>query len=156
MALPPTPLEEIRVMFILTAPEGGGWGMTLDSFAEALRERNPDEFIKVWDDEPGPGPRGPSLSFGITLGDEDFEGIALTTPQGASIKDCTAAHAAEFAQWLRQRIVPDTAEITFNTEAGMEWELPDVVLPDAPAEELQSLFLVHLAEVQEEDERHAR
>ncbi|MFE2426899.1 hypothetical protein ACFXJ5_09120 [Streptomyces sp. NPDC059373] len=143
-------------MFILTAPDGGDWGMTLDSFADALRERNPDEFIKVWEDEPGPGPSSPSLSFGITLGDEDFEGIALTAPQGASVKDCTAAHAAEFAQWLRERIVPASAEITFNTEAGMEWELPDVTLPNAPAEELRDVFLSHLAEVEEEDERHTR
>jgi len=155
MALPPA-LEEIRVMFILTVPDDGDWGMTLDSFAAALRERNPDEFIKVWDHESGPGPRVPSLQFGITLGCEDFEGTALTSPQGASIKGCTASHAAQFAQWLRERIVPASEDITFNTEAGMEWGLPDVTLPNAPADELQSFFLAHLAAVEEEDTRHAQ
>ncbi|MGW3248445.1 hypothetical protein [Streptomyces sp. NPDC001070] len=142
--------------FILSAPDDGDWGMTLESSADALRERNAEEFLKFSGEGTGPGATGASLSFGITLGGEDFEVIAMTAPQGASIENCTAGHAAEFAYWLRQRIVPSAAEITFNTEAGMGWEFPDVTLPEAPVEELETLFLAHLAAVVAEDERDAR
>jgi len=154
MHVPPTPSEEIRVMYVFTAPDGGDWGMTLESFAAAVQERNPDDAAEVWDDEDGPGPRGAELYFVFTIADEEFEGIARTIPQGVSIKHCTVDQAAEFAIWLRAHVVPAAEGIAFNTREGIEWDLPETPLPDAPADTLRELFLTHLSEVQEEDDRN--
>lgn len=138
-------LAELRTQYIFTPDEGGTWGLTFDGFAAALRERNPEEFISISEPPPGdPGPGGESMSFGITLLDEDLEGSMMESPQGASVHDATAEQAAAFAEWLRERIVPAGTRITYNTAWGMESDRPDADVAEADADALTTQFLAHL------------
>jgi hypothetical protein len=123
---PVIPPEEIALYWIFTPPGDTGWGMTLDTFREALLRRDPEEYTRIWDD-PADGPdQGTTMSFGITLADEPIEGIASVNGEGASLSDATAAQAAEFAEWLRTEIVPLGGSVQCNTRQGIEAELPSI------------------------------
>ncbi|WP_426569314.1 hypothetical protein [Streptomyces canus] len=101
----PEQIAELRTMYIFTPPAGQTWGLAYEGLEAVLRERNPDEFVRVDDGAEGPV-QGSSMHFGITLNDEQLEGMALLSPEGVSIKDCTAQSAAGFVLWLRNKVVP--------------------------------------------------
>lgn len=94
-------LAELRTMYVFGPAEGETWELSFEGLERKLRERNPEEFIRV--EEPGDGPldSATTMHFGITLDDEDLEGKAKLDPQGVAILDCTAPLAAAFVNWLR-------------------------------------------------------
>ncbi|MFF9150405.1 hypothetical protein ACF1BN_36740 [Streptomyces sp. NPDC014861] len=136
-------LAALRTMYVFGPAEGSTWNLTYDLVTSKLRERNPDEFIRV--DEGGQGPvPGSVMHFGITLGDETLEGMAKLTPEGITLEDATAQAAASFVLWLRSSVVPAGTSISFNMEWGLEADLPDALVPDAPRPRLVAAFLTHL------------
>ncbi|MGV4988710.1 hypothetical protein ACVB8X_37625 [Streptomyces sp. NRAIS4] len=140
----PEQIAELRTMYVFTPPHGQSWGLTFEGLAERLRERNPEEFIRVDD---GGGPiRGASMNFGITLDDEDLEGFALLNPEGVSIFDCNAHLAARFALWLRNNVAPADVPVMFNTEWGIEEGLEPTLLPDATRPRIVAAFVQHIEE----------
>ncbi|MCP9209974.1 hypothetical protein [Streptomyces cucumeris] len=136
-------LAELRTMYIFTPAEGETWGLTYQNLEAKLRERNPNEFVRVQDDPGGPVP-GTDMLFGITLGDDELEGMAQLSPEGVAIKECSAHSAAAFVNWLRENVVPDGMALTFNTEWGLEEEVPDALVPDVPRPRLIAAFFAHL------------
>ncbi|MFC8276439.1 hypothetical protein ACFUJR_28690 [Streptomyces sp. NPDC057271] len=136
-------LAELRTMYIFGPAEGSTWGLTYELIEARLRERDPDEFIRIDEGDEGPV-RGSVMHFGITLGEEQLEGMARLSPEGIALEHCTAQAAAEFVQWLWDSVVPDGTSITFNTEWGLEADLPDAPVPDTPRPRLVAAFLAHL------------
>ncbi|MEU4890979.1 hypothetical protein AB0B12_04715 [Streptomyces sp. NPDC044780] len=139
----PEEIAELRTMYIFTPPEGQSWGLTYESLEALLRERDPEEFIRVDDDSDGPV-SGSSMHFGITLDDEELEGMALLSPEGVSVKKCTVHTAAAFAIWLSNNVVPTGVAVMFNTEWGLEAELPDTPVPEATRPRVAATFMEHL------------
>ncbi|MFG2604781.1 hypothetical protein ACGFT2_14700 [Streptomyces sp. NPDC048514] len=140
----PEQIAELRTMFVFTPPHGQSWGLSFETLAARLRERNPDEFIRI---EDGGGPvRGAFMSFGITLDDQDLEGTARQAPEGVSVLDCNAHLAARFALWLRNNVVPADVPIIFNTEWGIEEDIEDTPLPDATRPRIVAAFVQHIEE----------
>ncbi|MBG0854950.1 hypothetical protein I2W78_24665 [Streptomyces spinoverrucosus] len=138
-------IVELRTMYTFAPEPGQSWGLTYERLATLLREGNPEAFIRV--DEGNGGPvQGSSMHFGITLDDEQLEGMALLTPEGVSVKDCTVGSAARFVLWLRNTVVPDGMTVMFNTEWGVEAELPDTPVPDATRPRIAAAFMDHLVE----------
>jgi hypothetical protein len=84
------------------------------------------------------------MYFGITIDEEQLDGMAKPSSEGVALEDCTALVAAEFVRWLRGTIVPEGMAMTFNTEWGLEARLPDALVPDAPRPRLVATFLAHL------------
>ena len=151
---PPDPVEDTQLLFIFTPPDGQSWNMTLEGFQHVLLGRDPEgctHFEAAGEDVV---PYNESLDFGFTLADgEVLEGFAQAEPQGAALKNCTAAQAAEFAAWLREEILPVDATLTVNTRPGLEWELPDEVLPEGTTvAEVTELLLSHVTTVVEAEE----
>lgn len=139
----PDEIAELRTMYIFAPPAGQSWGLTYERLEAVLRERNPGEFVRV--DEGTDGPvQGSSMHFGITLDDEQLEGMALLSPEGVSVKDCTVGSAARFVVWLRNNVVPTGMAVMFNTEWGTEAELPDTAVPDATRPRIAAAFMEHL------------
>ncbi|WP_406133232.1 hypothetical protein [Streptomyces zaomyceticus] len=136
-------LAKLRTMYVFGPAEGSAWGLTYEGIEAKLRERKTDTFVRVDEGDEGPV-RGSVMHFGITLGEEELEGIAKRSPEGIAIEDCTAHAAAEFAKWLWDNVVPDGSSITFNTEWGLEADLPDALVPDVPRPRLVATFLAHL------------
>lgn len=136
-------IAELRTMYIFTPAEGATWGLTYSLLEEKLRARDPDEFIRFDGDPDGPA-HGSVMYFGITLDGEELEGIARLSPEGVAIQDCTAHLAVEFVRWLRTEVVPDGATITYNTEWGLESDLPDDIVPDVPRPRLVGVFVTHI------------
>ncbi|GHJ35411.1 hypothetical protein [Streptomyces sp. TS71-3] len=138
-------LAELRTTYIFTPPAGETWGLTFTQIRERLLARDPNEFIRTEDPRAElPGGEA-SLFFGITLdGGEEAEGIAKLNPEGLAIEESTAAMAAEFVAWARANLIPDRLGITFNTEWGLESDIPDTRLPNASDDALEELFLAHL------------
>ncbi|WP_425245371.1 hypothetical protein [Streptomyces sp. NEAU-NA10] len=141
----PEEIAALRTMYIFTPPDGQSWGLTYEGLEAVLRERNPDEFIRVDDGTDGPI-GGSSMHFGITLDEEQLEGMALLSPEGVSVKDCTAQSAATFVLWLRNNVVPAGMAVMFNTEWGAEADLPDTLVPDATRPRITAAFVAHLVE----------
>ncbi|MFJ4321524.1 hypothetical protein ACIP3A_00115 [Streptomyces tricolor] len=141
----PEQIAELRTMYIFTPPHGQSWGLTYEGLEALLRERNPDEFIRVDDGADGPV-SGSSMHFGITLDEEQLEGMALLSPEGVSVKDCTAQSAAGFVLWLRNTAVPAGMAVMFNTEWGLEVGLPATPVPDAARPRIAAAFIEHLVE----------
>ncbi|MER6011520.1 hypothetical protein [Streptomyces bluensis] len=141
----PEEIAELRTVYIFTPPDGQSWGLTYESLEATLRERNPDEFIRIDAGSDGPV-KGSSMHFGTTLDDEQLEGMALLSPEGVSIQDCTVGSAARFAVWLRYNVAPKGTAITFNTEWGLESELPDTPVPSSSESELADLFIAHIVQ----------
>lgn len=142
----PVEIARLRTMYIFSPPEGKSWGLTYASLAAKLRERNPDEFIRIDGGSGGPV-IGSSMHFGITVDDEHLEGMALLAPEGGvSVLDCTAGSAARFAIWLRTGVLPEGMAVMFNTEWGLEADLPDAPVPDATRPRIATVFMEHLAE----------
>ncbi|MFB7031787.1 MULTISPECIES: hypothetical protein [unclassified Streptomyces] len=136
-------LAELRTMYIFGPTEDSTWGLTHEEIEAKLRERDTDTFIRI--DEGTEGPvRGSVLHFGITVGEEDLEGMAKLSPEGIVVEDCTAHTAAEFTPWLRDSVLPDGSSITFNTEWGLEADLPYALVPYVPRPRLVATFLAHL------------
>jgi hypothetical protein len=139
----PDEIAELRTMYVFTSAEGQSWGLTFESLEAKLRERNPDEFIRI----DGGGPvRGSSMHFGITLGDEQMEGLARLSSEGVAIMDCNAHLAAEFVLWLRDCVVPTGMTVLFNTEWGLEDGLPPTPVPDASQPHIVAAFVTHIEE----------
>ncbi|MEW5626506.1 hypothetical protein AB1388_08050 [Streptomyces hydrogenans] len=136
-------LAELRTMYVFGPAESSTWGLTYEGIEAKLRERETDTFIRI--DEGGEGPvRGSVMHFGITLDEEDLEGMARLSPEGIAIEDCTALAAAEFVKWLWGSVVPEGSIITFNTEWGLEADVPDALVPDVPRPRLVATFLAHI------------
>ncbi|MFE6099918.1 hypothetical protein ACFVQ4_08165 [Streptomyces laurentii] len=136
-------MAELRTLYIFGPAEGDSWGLTYEGLEAKLRERNPDSFVRI-DEEDGSPVRGSVMLFGITLGGETFEGMAGLSPEGVAIRDCTALAAAETVKWLRGSVVPGGAGITFNTRWGLEADLPDALVPDVPRPRLVATFFAHI------------
>ncbi|AYN42473.1 hypothetical protein D9753_30340 [Streptomyces dangxiongensis] len=136
-------LAELRAMYVFGPAEGSTWGLTYQGIEANLRERETDTFVRIDEGEEGPV-RGSVMHFGITVGEEELEGMAKLSPAGIAIEDCTALAAAEFVKWLWGSIVPDGSSITFNTEWGLEAGLPDALVPQVPRPRLVATFLAHL------------
>lgn len=141
----PEEIAELRTMYVFTSPKGQSWGLTYEGLEAKLRERNPDEFIGIEDGADGPV-RGSSMHFGITLDDEQLEGMALLSPEGVSVLDSNAHLAATFVRWLRDNMVPSGMGVMFNTEWGLEAGVPPVPVPDAPRPRIVAAFVEHLEE----------
>ncbi|MGR3937070.1 hypothetical protein [Streptomyces sp. BRA346] len=139
----PEEIAELRTMYIFSPPEGQSWGLTYEGLEALLLERNPEEFIRVDDGSDGPV-SGSSMHFGITLDDEELEGMALLSPEGVSVMDCTVHTAAAFAIWLSNNLVPTGVAVAFNTEWGLEAELPDTPVPEATRPRIAAAFVEHL------------
>ncbi|MES4892331.1 hypothetical protein [Streptomyces sp. NPDC096012] len=86
------------------------------------------------------------MSFGITLDDEDLEGLASLVPEGVSVLDCNAHLAARFVLWLRNNVVPADVPVMFNTEWGIEEDLDDTLVPDATRPRIVAAFVRHIEE----------
>ncbi|MGW1053554.1 hypothetical protein [Streptomyces sp. NPDC001155] len=141
----PEEVAELRTMFVFTPPQGQSWGLTFEGLEARLRERNPDTFIRV--DDGGDGPvRGASMIFGITLDDEDLEGLASLEPEGVSVLDCNAHLAARFALWLRNNVAPADTPVMFNTEWGIEEGIEHTLVPDATRPRIVAAFVAHIQE----------
>ncbi|GAV40235.1 hypothetical protein [Streptomyces acidiscabies] len=138
-------IAELRTMWVFTPPEGQTWELTYEGLEALLRERNPDEFIKVDNGSGGPI-RGSSMHFGVTLEGEDLEGMALLSPEGVAVTDCTARTAATFVLWLRNAVVPPGGVVMFNTRWGLEDDLPEALVPDATRPRIAATFMEHLVE----------
>lgn len=147
----PWPATDETRYWIFTPPEGGTWGMSFASFAQALRAREPEAFLGM---EPAeqldvPGASAPlrlsaSLDFGITLDGSIVEGVAKERAEGVAIDDATAGQAAEFTEWLRAAIVPRGASVTCNTRHGIESDLPDLLVDGLDRDALVRALLEHL------------
>ncbi|RNG36129.1 hypothetical protein [Streptomyces botrytidirepellens] len=146
----PEEIAELRTMYIFSPPEGQSWGLTYEGLETLLRERDPEEFIRIDDGSDGPV-SGSSMHFGITLDDEELEGMALLAPEGVSVMDCTVHTAAAFAVWLSNNVVPTGVAVAFNTEWGLEAELPDTPVPEAPRPRIAAAFMKHLEDTGELD-----
>ncbi|KPI32996.1 hypothetical protein OV450_1537 [Actinobacteria bacterium OV450] len=130
---------------------GTGPGLTLmvDGFRDSdgmaieakhvnhLLAGDPDAFLQVDEGHTGPV-RNTSLQFGITFGEQEWEGFALLSPEGVAVKNCTAQEAANFVIWLRDQVVPQNKAVTFNTEWGIEEDAPDEPVPDVTRPRLSS------------------
>ncbi|MFF2569978.1 hypothetical protein [Streptomyces sp. NPDC058084] len=136
-------LAELRTMYVFEPAEGSTWGLTYEGIESRLRERKTDTFIRIDEGDEGPV-HGSVMHFGITVGEEELEGMAKLSPEGIAVEDCTALAAAEFVKWLWGKIVPDGSGITFNTEWGLEADLPDALVPRVPRPRLVAAFLAHL------------
>lgn len=141
----PEEIAALRTMYVFTPSEGESWGLTYEDLAARLRERNPDEFIRTDDGTDGPV-TGSSMHFGVTVDGEQMEGMALLSPEGVSVMDCTVGLAAGFVTWLRSDVVPEGMAVTFNTEWGLEADLPDAPVPDADPLHIAAVFVEHLVE----------
>jgi len=139
----PEEIAALRTMYIFSPPDGQSWGLTYEGLETLLRERDPEEFIRIDDGSDGPV-SGSSMHFGITLDDEELEGMALLSPEGVSVMGCTVHTAAAFAVWLSNNAVPTGAAVMFNTEWGLEAELPDTPVPEATRPRLATAFMEHL------------
>jgi len=139
----PEEIAQLRTMYVFTPPAGRSWGLTYDGLASILRQRDPDEYIRIEDGTDGPV-RNSSMQFGITLDGEELEGMALLTPEGVAVKDCTPRTAAAFALWLAATVVPAGTTIMFNTEWGIEADLPATPVPDATRPRIAAAFVEHL------------
>ncbi|MFI1715661.1 hypothetical protein [Streptomyces litmocidini] len=136
-------LAELRTTYVFGPAEGSTWGLTYEGIEAKLRERETDTFVRI--DEGGEGPvRGSVMHFGITVGEDELEGMAKLSPEGIAVEECTAQAAAEFVKWLWGSVVPDGSSITFSTEWGLEADLPDALVPDLPRPRLVATFLAHL------------
>ncbi|MGY1438483.1 hypothetical protein [Streptomyces reniochalinae] len=134
-------------MYTFFPEEGEDWPNLFECLADALRERDPNTFIRSVDnaDDPiRPGP--PELWFGITIADEELDGFAAHTPTGVALKDATPALAAEFAHWLRDKVTPSGAGITFNTSWGLEDDMPSELLPHGWLAETRELIEQHVTD----------
>ncbi|MFC7924607.1 hypothetical protein [Streptomyces cinereoruber] len=136
-------LAELRTTYIFGPTEGSSWGLTYEGIEARLRERDTDTFIRIDEGDEGPV-RGSVMHFGITVGEEDLEGMVKLSPEGIAVEDCTAHAAAEFIQWLRDSVLPDGSDITFNTEWGLEADLLDELVPHVPRPRLVAALLTHL------------
>ncbi|MDT0608689.1 hypothetical protein [Streptomyces lancefieldiae] len=141
----PDEIAELRTVYVFTPPDGQSWSLTYERLEAVLRERNLEESVRVDDGTDGPV-TGSSMHFGITLDDEQLEGMALPSPEGVSVKDCTARSAAGFVLWLRNNVVPAGTAVMFNTEWGAEAGLPDAPVPEAPRPHVVATFIAHLVE----------
>ncbi|MEU3692389.1 hypothetical protein [Streptomyces narbonensis] len=136
-------LAELRTTYIFGLAEGSTRGLTYEGIEAELRERETDTFVRIDEGEEGPV-RGSVMHFGITVGEEELEGMAKLSPEGIAIEDCTALAAAELVKWLWGSVVPDGSSITFNTECGLEADLPDALVPHVSRPRLVATFLAHL------------
>ena len=139
----PAEIAELRTMYVFTPQEGRSWGLTFEDLGAKLRERDPDEFLRI---EAGGPIRGSSMHFGITLGDEQMEGLARLSSEGVAVLDCNAHLAAEFALWLRERVVPTSMTVMFNTAWGLEDDMPPTPVPDAPRPDIVAALVAHIEE----------
>ncbi len=137
-------LAELRTTYIFGPAEGSTWGLTYEGIEAKLRERETDTFIRIDEGEEGPF-RGSVMHFGITVGEEELEGMAKMSSEGIAIEDCTAHAAAGFVKLLWDSVVPDGSIISFNTEWGLDADLPDALVPHVPRPRLVATFLAHLA-----------
>lgn len=141
-----TELEELETLFVFTPSPGDTWRLTSDRLRQQLLRTDPEAFIRVED----PRDRIPSgnsfLFFEFTLDGHGIEGMSRLVPEGVAAQNCTAPQAAVFVRWLRACVVPPGHAITFNTEWGLESEIPDATVPMVANSQLLDLFLAHIAE----------
>ncbi|MEY9937008.1 hypothetical protein [Streptacidiphilus sp. MAP5-3] len=136
-------LDDLRLLWIFSGPEGEDTGLTLTGFAEALAARELEPFTSMWDDPADGAYEGTTMTFGITLAGQDIEGVVSVRGQGASIQDATVAEAVEFAAWMRDALIAEGRTLTANTRQGMEDELSDIQISGRTDEQLLEAFADH-------------
>ncbi|MFH9246733.1 hypothetical protein ACH4LK_15035 [Streptomyces lydicus] len=142
---------DFRTMFIFSPPDGApqSWGLTFDAFVDALSAKDPNALFHEWTGHFS----GETLSFQFsTCSGEEAEGMVGVDPNGVAIEDCTAAEAADFAEWLRQAIVPPDGGLVVNIREGAEWELPPVELPGSALTESEQRLVGHVERVLRHEE----
>ena len=140
-----------RTTFSFAAPadNAAAWPLRLDTFAARLSEGFRDAGTRAVS---ALGPRASeALVFEVQLADGQWLSGLATTPfpdMGAVMVElASAAEAAEFAVWLRDRYAPAPELVEFTTEFAMEsgvegaWPIP----PDSTREDLARLFEEHIA-----------
>ncbi|GHJ24994.1 hypothetical protein ACH4LN_17250 [Streptomyces albus] len=145
--MPEIDVTQLRTMYVFSPERSEEWDGFFEQLPEALQERRAGEFVRVDRYDSGPGPLGTWMTFGFTLDEEIFECSARPSPPGVAIKEATSADAATFVTWLRSRVVPTEASLTFNTEWGLEEDIPDQELSHASPSDAVHLFEEHLREV---------
>ncbi|MEV5508879.1 hypothetical protein [Streptomyces orinoci] len=144
--------DNFRTTFIFGAPNETprGWELSLEHFAAALLRRDPDAFTHMMSSPL----LGDMLTFTFRTSEGEREGNAGPDPDGVGLNDCTAGEAAEFAQWLRQEIVPPGASIDFNIRPAAEVDLPNRRLSDpVNAEVVLSELLAYVRDILAAQER---
>ena len=58
--------------------------------------------------------------------------------------DCTAHSAAQFALWLRSGVLSGGTAVMFNTEWGLESDLPSMPVSDVTRLCIAAAFVAHL------------
>ncbi|OKK24831.1 hypothetical protein AMK09_01090 [Streptomyces sp. CB02488] len=139
-------LEELETLFIFAPSPGDTWGLTFTHLKQRLLEANPEVFIRVEDPRDGNSPGDSFMFFEFTLEGKELEGMAKISPEGVAAQNCTAQQAADFVEWLRTSAIPPGHTITFNTEWGVESEIPDADVPITEKSQLIELFLAHIVE----------
>ncbi|WP_030055205.1 hypothetical protein [Streptomyces novaecaesareae] len=140
------PLPEPTTTFILTPAPGTTWGMTADTFLDALRRRQGGEAEIQTHADGGPSDKH-GWWFGFTVGDVGHDGAGsscLGGNEGVSIFKTTVDVAAEFAAWVCAELVPDGAAVDFNSRVGMEAGLPDELLTARTVQDLEAVFREHI------------
>ncbi|MFG2598348.1 hypothetical protein [Streptomyces sp. NPDC048462] len=139
-------LEELETLYIFTPSPGDTWGLTFTHLKQHLLEADPEAFIRVEDPRDGNSLGNSFMFFEFTLEGKEIEGMSKIAPEGVAAQNCTARQAADFVKWLRTSVAPSGHNITFNTEWGLESEIPDTDVPIAEKSELTDLFLAHIVE----------
>ncbi|MFJ3588353.1 hypothetical protein ACIQUY_08625 [Streptomyces sp. NPDC090231] len=139
-------LEELETLFIFAPSPGDTWGLTFTHLKQRLLEANPEVFIRVEDPRDGNSPGDSFMFFEFTLEGKELEGMAKISPEGVAAQNCTAQQAADFVECLRTSAIPPGHTITFNTEWGVESEIPDADVPITEKSQLIELFLAHIVE----------
>jgi len=86
------------------------------------------------------------MHSGITLDNGQLAGMALQLPEGVSVLDRAVRSAARFALWLRNDVLPGGTVVMFNTEWGLEAELPPTPVSDGNRPRIAAAFVAHLGE----------
>ncbi|MFF3172929.1 hypothetical protein ACFVQ0_09920 [Streptomyces sp. NPDC057900] len=139
-------LEELETLFIFTPSPGDTWGLTFTRLKQHLLEADPEVFIRVEDPRDGNSLGDSFMFFEFTLEGKELEGMSKVSPEGVAAQNCTAGQAADFVTWLSTSVIPPGHTITFNTEWGMESEIPDADVPITEKSQLIELFLAHIVE----------
>ncbi|MFE3599779.1 hypothetical protein [Streptomyces sp. NPDC059142] len=144
--------DDIRATFLFHPPvdDAAAWHMTLEGFVRVLTETFPDAFTKY---RTSPLRGSDAVDFEVEIAPGTWlEGVAQTPVEDSAVVTlvgATAHEAAEFALWIRSKLLPSPGLLRFGSDRAMEsghdaeWLLP----PSDEAAEVEAAFLDHLESV---------